>query len=164
MVMPNERANGEKDTEGKRRTEEETERERERGRSTIGMGQLPRISCRNGGVDLRRRVADWAVHVFREHNKEDDFWAGKGVKGREEEWTDTAKVIWSDVTGFCGFGDGSCERSTCGAGTMIQVFTKTLGWATVQKKKCGPVLGGCGMLMECLSRWIDKSLHEQLML
>ena len=56
------------------------------------------------GVDPRRRVADWAVHIFREHHKEADFWAWKGVKGREEEWTDTAKVIWSEVTGLCGFG------------------------------------------------------------
>ena len=32
---------------------------------------------------MRRRVAGWAVHIFREHNKEDDIWAGEGVKGRQ---------------------------------------------------------------------------------
>ena len=55
---------------------------------------------------------------------------------------------------------------------MLQVFTKTLGWAAVQKE-CGPVLGrnsrdaelgGCGRLMENLCRGIDKRLHEQQML
>ena len=49
---------------------------------------------------------------------------------------------------------------------MIQVFIKTLGWATVQQQ-CGRDLGlnsldaeqgGCGMLMENWSQWIDKSL------
>ena len=61
------------------------------------------------------------------------LWAGKVVKGRKEEWTDTAKVIGSDVTGLCGFWDGSCERGTCGAGIMIQVFTETLGWLLFTK-------------------------------
>ena len=59
-------------------------------------------------------MADWAVHIFREHNKEADFRAGKGVKGRKEDWTDTANVVWSEVTGLCGFWDGSCERGMCG--------------------------------------------------
>ena len=55
------------------------------------------------GVDLRRRVADWATHIFREHNTEADLWAGKGVKGQEDEWTDTVNVVWSEVMGLCGF-------------------------------------------------------------
>ena len=33
------------------------------------------------GVDLRQRVADWVSHIFREHNKEADSWAGRGVQG-----------------------------------------------------------------------------------
>ena len=45
-----------------------------------------------------------------------------------------------------------------GAGIMIQVFNKTLGWVPIHRK-CGLVrgrssldaeLGGCGMLMEIL--------------
>ena len=48
---------------------------------------------------------------------------------------------------------------------MIQAFTKTLDWVPVYKK-CGPVtgrnsldaeLGGCGLLLENLRPWIDKS-------
>ena len=57
-------------------------------------------------VPLRQRVADWAVHIFREHTKDADSWAGKGFKGREEEWVDIANVVWSEVTGLCGFWDG----------------------------------------------------------
>ena len=37
-----------------------------------------------------------ATHTFREHNKEADSWAGTGVKGREEEWVDTANVVTKD--------------------------------------------------------------------
>ena len=40
------------------------------------------------GLDLRHRVADWAVHIFREHHKEADSGAVKGDKGCEEEWVD----------------------------------------------------------------------------
>ena len=113
--------------------------------------------------------ADAWPHIFREHNTEADLWAGKGVKGQEDEWTDTVNVVWSEVTGLCGFWDGSCENGKCGAGIMIQAFTDALGWAPIHKK-CGPVqgqnsldaeLGGCGMLMENLRQWIDKSPHIQ---
>ena len=38
-------------------------------------------------------MADWAVDMFREHNREADAWAGKGVKGREEEWIELR--VWS---------------------------------------------------------------------
>ena len=55
------------------------------------------------GVDLRQRIADWATHIFREHNEEADLWAAKGVQGREDEWVDTARVVWSEVTSLCGF-------------------------------------------------------------
>ena len=40
------------------------------------------------GVDLRRRVGDWAVHIFRGHYIEADAWAGREVRGRTEEWED----------------------------------------------------------------------------
>ena len=32
-------------------------------------------------VNLRRRVNYWAVHIFREHNKEADAWAEKWARG-----------------------------------------------------------------------------------
>ena len=103
--------------------------------STVTTAQDLLRKCWGHGVDLQRRVADWAFHIFREYNREADARSGKGVKGREEEWVDTENVVWPDVTALCGFWEGSCERGTCGAGIVIQVFTKTLGWATVQKKK-----------------------------
>ena len=55
------------------------------------------------------------------------FWAGKGVKRREEEWMDIAKVVWSEVAVLCVFWDGSCERRVCGAGMLIKVFTPAFG-------------------------------------
>ena len=60
-------------------------------------------------------------------------------------------MICSDVTGLCGFCDGSCERGTCGAGIMIQVFTKTLVWATIHKK----VRAGVGPeFPRCRTGWL----------
>ena len=44
------------------------------------------------GVHLRQRTAEWATHIFREHNKEADTWAGKGAKGHVHEWVDTARM------------------------------------------------------------------------
>ena len=97
------------------------------------------------------------IQIFREHHIEADVWAGKGVKGPVGEWVDTANVVWSEVTGLCGFRDGSCESGTCGAGTVIRVPIH---------KKCGPVrgrssldaeLGGCGLLIEILNQWINKN-------
>ena len=39
-------------------------------------------------VDLGQRVADWAIHMFREHNKEADSWTGKSVKSvKKNGWT-----------------------------------------------------------------------------
>ena len=70
--------------------------------STNATVQNLRSKWWSRGVKLRGRVADWAVHIFREHNKEADIWAGKGVKGREEEWTDAANVVLSEVTDLCG--------------------------------------------------------------
>ena len=32
----------------------------------------------------------------------------KGVRGLVEEWEDNVEFDWSDVTGICGFRDGSC--------------------------------------------------------
>ena len=67
---------------------------------------------------LRLRTADWATHVFREHNKEADLWADRGPKGRVEEWVDTARVVWSEVIGLCGFWDGSCDNVNGGCGLL----------------------------------------------
>ena len=67
------------------------------------------------GVHLRHRTAVWATHIFRERNEEADAWAEKGAKGRVEEWVDTVHVVWSEVIGFCGFWDGSCDNVNCGS-------------------------------------------------
>ena len=94
-------------------------------------------------------------------------WVAKGVKGREDELVDTAHVVRSEVIGVCGFWDGSCDNGKCGTGIMIQAFTKTLGWVPIYKI-CGSAtgqnfldaeLGGCGMLLENLRPWIDKSVY-----
>ena len=98
---------------------------------------------RGRGVAVRQRIANWATLFFREHNKEADLWAAKGVKGREDEWVDTARVVRSDVTGLCGFWDGSCDNGKCGGGyydpslhlnlLIASLFTKNAGqrWVTI---------------------------------
>ena len=61
--------------------------------STIATAQNLLWKWWNRGVDLH----DWAVHIFRERNEEADVWSGKGAGGREEEWVNTANVVWSEV-------------------------------------------------------------------
>ena len=58
-------------------------------------------------ASLRVREGDWAVHIFREHNEEGDAWAEQGACGIERE-----PGVWPDVTGICGFWDGS-RCTTC---------------------------------------------------
>ena len=61
-------------------------------------------------IDLRRRVADWAEHYCRERvRKKADVWAGIGVRGRTEEWVANVNVVWTEVTGLCGFFDRICQ-------------------------------------------------------
>ena len=100
------------------------------------------IFCENGGteVDLRQRTADCATHIFREHNTEADLWGAKGVMGHEDEWVDIAHVVWSAVTGLCGFWDGSCDDGKCGAGILIQTFTEAFDWIPIYKQ-CGASAG-----------------------
>ena len=70
-------------------------------------------------------------------------------------------VVWSEVTGLCGFWDGSCETG--------QALPKILGGTPIHTKsgrvRCrnslDAELGGCGMLMENLCPGIDKSTREQ---
>ena len=66
------------------------------------------------GMRSRQRTTDWVTHTFREHNKEADLWAGKGAQGRAEECVDTTRSTWREVTGVCGFGDGSFDNGSCG--------------------------------------------------
>ena len=40
---------------------------------------------------------------------------------------DDSEVVWPEVTGLCGFWDGSCCNDVCGAGMLIKIFTHTLG-------------------------------------
>ena len=109
------------------------------------------------------------THTFREHNKEADLRADKGAKVRVEEWVDTARIAWSDVTGLCGFWDGSCDYGNCGCGIVIMAHSDLHDWSAFNKK-CWPVpgvtsvdaeLGGCGMLVENLCRWVDKCARQK---
>ena len=132
--------------------------------------RLPRTFYRNGGAEESTYDNGMPIgpHMsFVSTFEEADLWAAKCVKGREDEWVDTAHVVWSEVTGLCGFWDGSCDNGKCGAKTMIQALTKTLGWVPIYKKGW-PVTGqdsldaergGCGMLLENLHSWIDKSVR-----
>ena len=113
---------------------------------------------------LRQRTTDWVTHTFREHNKEADLWAGKGAKGRAEEWVDTTRIAWQEVTGVCGFWNGSYDNGKCGGGIVLMAFSESHGWSTFYKK-CGPVPGnssldaeiaGCGMLIDNLNQWMEK--------
>ena len=82
------------------------------------------------------------MHIFWEHNKEADTPGGREVRGRTDEWGDDSKVVWSEVTGLCGFWDVSFRDDVCGAGVLIEIFTQTLGchtnlqkvWATVRQE------------------------------
>ena len=80
---------------------------------------------------------------------------------------DTARIVWSEVTGLCGFWDGSCANGNCGAGIFIMACSDLQGWSPIYKK-CGPVpginsldaeLGGCGMLTDNMCQWIDKYMR-----
>ena len=86
------------------------------------------------GVDLRQRIADWATHIFRKHNKEADLCAAAGVMGREDERADTAHVVRSEVTGLCGFLDGSCGN---GNGILIQALYKNARLSPYLQKNVG---------------------------
>ena len=110
------------------------------------------------GLHFRQRTTDWVTHTFREHNKEADFWAGKGARERSEEWVDTAHMTWRDVLGICGFWDGCFDIGKCGRCIFLMVFSELHGWFPFNKK-CGPVpgnssmdaeMGGCGMLIDIL--------------
>ena len=78
-----------------------------------------------------------------------------GWEGRREE----GGHCWSEVTGLCVSG---MAAGTCGAGIMIQPIHKKSG-PVRGRNSLDAELGGCGMLMENLSQWIDKSLHESYM-
>ena len=66
------------------------------------------------GIRLRQRTTEWVTHTFREHYKEADWWADMGAKARVEDWVDTTRIAWQDVTGVCGFWDGSYDNGKCG--------------------------------------------------
>ena len=130
----------------------------------MGVAQRQPREWRGSGLDLRRRVDDGAVHIFREHNEEADAWAERGVRGRHEEWEDVSKVVWPDVTGLCGFWDGTCRDDVRG---VDQDFHTDSGVYT-SYEKCGPVPGknsldaeidGCSVLIESLKTWVEKRVH-----
>ena len=116
-------------------------------------------------IELWRRTADWAAHICREHNEEADIWAGKGARGREEEWVDTTEVVRSEVAGLCGFLDGSGERGVYGAGMLINFFHagSGMGQDTRRVRTCVRLdadIKGCAMLMSNLNQWVDKCASD----
>ena len=88
------------------------------------------------GICLRQQTNDWVTHTSREHDKEADLWAGKGAKGRAEEWVDTTTIAWREVTGVCGFWDGSYDSGKCGGGNVLMAFLEPHG--------CFPFCKMCG--------------------
>ena len=123
---------------------------------------------RGRGMRLRQRTTDWVTHTFREHHKEADLWAGKGAKGRAEEWVDT-RIAWQEVTGVCGFWDGSNDNGKCGGGIVLMAFSEPHGWFTFYKQ-CGPApgnssldaeMGGCGMLIDNVHQWMEKCARKK---
>ena len=63
--------------------------------------QIQLVEWWKKGVDLSQRIGDWTVHIFREHNKVADLWAGHGAKEHCREWEDESAVGWTKVTGIC---------------------------------------------------------------
>ena len=79
-----------------------------------------------------------------------------------KEWEEDVEVASSDVTGMCGFWDGSC-RHWVSIRSVAFFFTGALDWHTV-RVKCELVPGGnslgaeiwtCSMLTVCLMKWVD---------
>ena len=72
-----------------------------------------------------------------------------------------------------GFWDGSCERGVCGAGMPVIKVSLRL-WDGLQFTKSAdqylagiplmPSLGGCAILMDNVCQWIDKRMHERMVL
>ena len=46
------------------------------------------------------------------HNKEAVAWAGRGVRGRTDEREYDSQIVWSEVTGPCGFWDVEAVGTT----------------------------------------------------
>ena len=77
--------------------------------SIINSTQKQLLNWWKQEVDLSHRTADWAVHVFREHNTEADQWAAHGAKGQVLGWIYKSAIEWAEVRGICGSWDGSCD-------------------------------------------------------
>ena len=77
------------------------------------------------GQGMRQRQSDRRLigspMPFMNTTKKSDLWAGKGAKGRAEEWVDTTRIAWQEVTGVRGFWDGSYDKGKCGREHCPQV-------------------------------------------
>ena len=108
---------------------------------------------------LRQRTTDWVTHTFREHNKEADLCA--------EEWVDIARTARQEVTGVCGFWDGSNDNGKCGRGIALMAFSEPHGWFTYYKKSSLALgnssldaeMGGFGMLIDNFQQWMEKCVR-----
>ena len=94
------------------------------------------------GVDPRQRVADY---IF--------------VQRREKEWVDILNVVWSEDTSLCGFWNGSCENGTCGAGIVIQVFSKN-PWSLKVHLTRTRVVGQIEFFLWWVSRTEEAQYHQ----
>ena len=92
------------------------------------------------------------------------FWAEKEARGEKREWEDAVVIVWQDVRGMCGFWEGSCRAIGSGERMWEKMFSRALGWHTVNNK-CEHVpkknaldveISGCEILIECMGEWIDR--------
>ena len=54
------------------------------------------------------------------------------ARGREEEQVDIANVVWSDVTGLCGFLDGNCQNGAGGLWVSAARVCEALWYRVVE--------------------------------
>ena len=80
---------------------------------TIAAGQNHMWDWRRAGV----LIYDDALLIGRNiivvnvlEKKKNDVWAGIGVRGGTEEWVANVNVVWTEVTGLCGFCDRICQQ------------------------------------------------------
>ena len=107
------------------------------------------------GVDLSQRIGVWAVHIFREHNKEADLWAVMGPKGSVRNGRTSLRPIGQKLRGYAVSGMGVVMTKVCGAGFTISIFMQGLGMGLCGTKNCGPVEGSNSLdaeLVGCADR------------
>ena len=88
---------------------------------------------------------------------------GKGdLRMLAEEWVDTTRITWREVTGVCGFSDGSFVNGRCGRSIVLMAFSEPHGWFLFYKK-CGLMLKwvDAEMLTDNLRQWMEKCARSK---